>query len=194
MKGRESGMPEEDYWNTFFDPTEIIKSLVPVSNLNGDLVEFGAGYGTFTIPASTFFRGQTHAIDIDKSALNVLISNLDESSSRRIRVIERDFVEIGTGLENESCTHVMLYNILHIENPELLAKEAYRILKTGMSVSVIHWRSDIETPRGPNIEIRPKQEDCKRIMESVGFTQIQNVLLNQAAPYHFGMTFQKGEE
>jgi len=40
----------------------------------------------------------------------------------------------------------MIYNLLHIEQPEKLLKEAGRILKPGGTVSVIHWRSDIETP------------------------------------------------
>lgn len=68
-----------------------------------------------------------------------------EDYCKRIQIIERDFVENGTGLDAASCIHVMLYNILHIENPHLLASEAYHILKGGMSASVIHWRSDIET-------------------------------------------------
>ena len=50
MKTRESGMPEESLWATFFTPEEVLHKLgLPTA---GDVVDFGCGYGTFTIPAA----------------------------------------------------------------------------------------------------------------------------------------------
>jgi predicted O-methyltransferase YrrM len=49
MKGRESGMPDLSYWQTFFDEQSIIRSLIRLDNPS-KILEFGSGYGTFTIP------------------------------------------------------------------------------------------------------------------------------------------------
>ena len=42
----------------------------------------------------------------------------------------------------------LIYNLLHIENPEKLLNEAYRILQPGGKLSIIRWKLE-ETPRGP---------------------------------------------
>ncbi len=48
MKTRESGMPEEDTWDGFFDPSRVLE-LVGVTEACQDVADFGCGYGTFTI-------------------------------------------------------------------------------------------------------------------------------------------------
>lgn len=47
MKIRESGMPERDMWDKFFNPAKILDTLG--LNSQTDVVESGCGYGTFTI-------------------------------------------------------------------------------------------------------------------------------------------------
>ena len=39
---------------------------------------------------------------------------------------------------------------------------SFRILKDDGIISIIHWRSDIQTPRGPSLDIRPKPQDCEK--------------------------------
>ena len=65
MKGRESGMPEEDYWQSFFDADGVVETLFDAAGVAGDLVEFGCGYGTFTLPAARCTRGVVTALDIE---------------------------------------------------------------------------------------------------------------------------------
>ena len=43
MKGRESGMPDDAYWETFFNPRCILERMDCVVPC-GDVVEFGCGY------------------------------------------------------------------------------------------------------------------------------------------------------
>jgi SAM-dependent methyltransferase len=81
----------------------------------------------------------------------------------------------------------MIYNLLHLENPEALLAEAYRILKSDGVLSVIHWRSDIPTPRGPSLSIRPSLEQCRRWMTQAGFKAIELVDLQHCCPFHFGL-------
>jgi ubiquinone/menaquinone biosynthesis C-methylase UbiE len=86
----------------------------------------------------------------------------------------------------------MLFNILHAEKPEELLKEAYRILKTGGKLGVIHWNYDPETPRGPPIGIRPRPEQCAKWAIEVGF-KFEN--RHDLELYHYGLVFSKpGEE
>jgi hypothetical protein len=62
MKGRESGMPDESCWDSFFNPTCRVEKLECTC---GDVVEFGCGYGTFTIQAAKSTAGRVFALDID---------------------------------------------------------------------------------------------------------------------------------
>lgn len=45
MKTRESGMPDEMMWDTFFDPEVILDSL-GIKNVAGNIADLGCGYGT----------------------------------------------------------------------------------------------------------------------------------------------------
>ena len=51
MKLRESGMPEEVYWETLFDVGLILDRLGIDARLR-NVIEMGCGYGTFTIPVA----------------------------------------------------------------------------------------------------------------------------------------------
>lgn len=88
----------------------------------------------------------------------------------------------------------MVFNLLHIEDPVALLREAYRTLEGGGILSVIHWRSDIETPRGPPLAIRPRPEQCTNWITEVGFTSIHAISLATTAPYHFGLVARKPQE
>jgi len=159
MKGRESGMPEADYWETFFEPSQIVEKLIP-ANLDGTIVEFGSGYGTFTLPVARAHTVPVIGLDIEADLVTEIQAIALDKGLKNVRLTLRDFVADGTGEPDSSAAHVMLYNILHIENPIGLLAESYCILKPGGTLSIIHWRSDIVTPRGPSLDIRPTAEQC----------------------------------
>ncbi|MGC1548368.1 MAG: hypothetical protein WA777_07540, partial [Rhodanobacter sp.] len=50
LKCRESGMPEETIWSTFFDADTAMAQLWPESH--GNALELGCGFGTFTLAAA----------------------------------------------------------------------------------------------------------------------------------------------
>jgi tRNA G46 methylase TrmB len=64
MKVRESGMPPEDDWESFFNVELILRELLIDSQVK-DLVEIGCGYGTFTIPVARLIQGWLYAFDLD---------------------------------------------------------------------------------------------------------------------------------
>jgi SAM-dependent methyltransferase len=190
MKGRESGMPEEAFWATFFDPEAALEQLLIVGG-SYDIVEFGCGFGTFTLPAARRTRGVVTALDIEPEMVEVVRQKADVEQHDNIRPEVRDFVADGTGLKTASQGHAMIFNLLHLESPVALLREAYRVLGAGGVLSVIHWRSDIATPRGPSLEIRPTAEQCRAWMQEAGFKAIQSVDLQASCPYHFGLLGQR---
>lgn len=184
LKIRQSGMPDMAYWNSFFDAPGIIERLFS-NTPPGNTVEFGCGYGTFTIPASLSTRQTLYAFDIEPSAVQFVTELAQQLNISNIQLQQQDFIQNGTGLADESATHVMLYNLLHLENPGALLKQAYQLLKPNGVLSIMHWRSDIKTPRGPSLEIRPTPEQCQEWLKKAGFNSIEQIDIEDYAPYHF---------
>ena len=105
-----------------------------------------------------------------------------------VQTVLRDFVAEGTGLNNESVDYVMLFNILHIEDPGALLREAWRILRRGGKLGIIHWNYDPATPRGPSMDIRPKPEQCIQWAREAGFS---GPVQYDLKPYHYGIVLTK---
>jgi len=187
MKGRESGMPEESWWGSFFDADVAIRLFVGADGIHGDAVEFGCGYGTFTLPVARRCNGIVTALDIEPDMVARVQQQAAVTQLKNIRAALCDFVANGTGLESGSQTHAMIYNLLHLEHPIALLQEAHRILQVGGTLSVMHWRSDIQTPRGPSLDIRPTPEQCRTWLKEAGFRSIQTVDLQSSCPFHFGL-------
>ncbi|MHB1687892.1 MAG: class I SAM-dependent methyltransferase [Ignavibacteriaceae bacterium] len=183
MKIRDSGMPEETYWESFFD-TQFILSQLQIDNTVNDAVEFGSGYGTFTIPAAKIIKGNLHAFDIDPHMINRLKQKVREEKLSNIKIRQIDFIKEGTKLKSGSIDYAMLFNILHAEDPVKLLNEAYRVLKTGGKVGVIHWIHSASTPRGPSLDIRPKPEQCISWLNEAGFALGSGII--SLPPYHHG--------
>jgi len=189
MKIRESGMPERDMWEGFFNPNKILMTL-GLNNQINDAVEFGCGYGTFTIPAAKIVKGKIYALDIDPEMIRLTNEEAKKQESRNVETIQRDFITEGSGLSDGGVDYVMLFNILHFENPTVLLGEANRILKEGGKLGIIHWNYDKTTPRGPSMDIRPKPEQCIQWAKSVGFC---DPIRHDLKPYHYGIVLIKKE-
>ncbi len=187
MKGRESGMPEEEFWSSFFDPEGALERLLGQSEVRGNLVEFGCGYGIFTIPAARRTTGILSALDIEPEMVARIQSKAEECRLNNIRAQLRDFVANGTGLDSASQAHAMVFNLLHLEHPIALLHEVHRVLHSGGTLSVMHWRSDIPTPRGPSLKIRPTPEQCRKWIREAGFDRITNIDLEECCPFHYGL-------
>jgi SAM-dependent methyltransferase len=111
--------------------------------------------------------------------------------ARNIVVEQRDFVTAGSGRPDGSAACAILFNILHIEDPMDLLREAYRILRNGGTAAAIHWRHDIDTPRGPPRDIRPRPEQCAAWAAQAGFRAQGGVLDLPNSPWHWGMRLEK---
>lgn len=189
MKVRDSGMPEADYWDSLFDVERALDRLGVTSSIR-DLVEFGCGYGTFTLPAARRISGTLHALDLDDDAMKLAECRAREGDIRNIRFVRRDFIVDGTGLRNDSMDYAMVFNILHHENPEEILSEAFRIIRPGGIVGVMHWIHSDQTPRGPSLEIRPKPAFLRDKLIDVGFSVTEEQPID-CPPWHYGLIGRK---
>jgi SAM-dependent methyltransferase len=182
-------MPPAELWDGFFDPDSILEAL-GCGNLPGDVVEFGCGYGTFTIAAARRVIGIVYASDVDPAMVRATIERAAKAEVRNVVVQARDFVSEGCGRPDASVSFVMLFNILHIEDPMSLLREAHRVLRGAGVAGVIHWRHDVETPRGPSLDIRPSPAQCRAWAERAGLRwRVSPDLPN--SPWHWGMVLER---
>src|SRR5437870_127202 len=110
MQIRESGMPEERVWATFFQP-EIALRRLALTNDCREVVEFGCGYGTFTIPAAKIVQGTVHALDIDPAMVAATQKKAAEAGVQNVVVEARDFLQGELGVADGSADYAMLFNI-----------------------------------------------------------------------------------
>ncbi|MFW6353467.1 MAG: class I SAM-dependent methyltransferase [Verrucomicrobiota bacterium] len=177
-------MPDPEVWETFFAPERAL-DLFGCDRVVGDAVDLGCGYGTFSLPAARRIGGVLHAFDVDPAALAVLRVQAKRSGIGNLQLHERDFIAEGTSLPDGSVDFVMLFNILHGEEPETLLREARRILRPGAVAAVMHWRSDVPTPRGPDLAIRPRPEQVAIWAQAAGLEAGRAAIVIE--PFHFGL-------
>lgn len=188
MKIRESGMPGQKYWDSFFEPGQILDQL-GVTAACGDLVEFGCGYGTFTIPAAQRISGTVRALDLEPDMVHATKELAWSSGVDNIELHLRDFVADGSGLADQTVDYAMVFNILHVDNPLALLREAYRNLSDGGLLGIIHWIHDEKTPRGPPLSMRPHPEQCCSWAQAAGFHMEGQIL--DLPPFHYGLVMRR---
>jgi SAM-dependent methyltransferase len=182
-------MPASEQWESYFDAAGILDAL-GCERVSGDAIEFGCGYGTFTIPCAQRVSGIVYALDIDPLMVAATAVRASQRGVKNVFVERRDFVSEGCGRGSESANLVLLFNILHIEDPISLLKEAHRVLCVGGRVVAIHWKYDPQTPRGPPLDIRPRPEQCRAWGEEAGFKWVLQAGL-PGTPWHWGMVLSK---
>jgi SAM-dependent methyltransferase len=188
MKLRDSGMPEEEYWESLFD-VPLILSALGIDFRTNDVAELGCGYGTFSIPVAKAIRRTLYTFDIEQDMLTRTAVRAEHAGLANVVVQHRDVMAQGFDVPRP-VDAVLLFNILHCEQPERLLGHAIEALKPGGKVLVIHWRCDRQTPRGPSLEIRPKPETIVAWAEATGRLVASGGVLD-LPPWHFGLVFER---
>ena len=189
MKLRESGMPEEVYWETLFDVGLILDRLRVDARLR-NVVELGCGYGTFTIPVAKRISGTLTAFDIDEAMVDRTRQRAATARAYNVVYAVRDVFADGFGGERASKDACLLFNILHCEEPARLLAKAAQVVRPGGAVLVIHWRCDPATPRGPNMEIRPRPEQIASWAMETGLLEAEGPVID-LPQWHYGLRLRR---
>jgi SAM-dependent methyltransferase len=177
MKIRDSGMPEEDYWETLFD-VPLITERLGIAQFH-DVAELGCGYGTFSIPVARAIQGTLYTYDVDPE---MLARTKQRAAELPIVCEHRDIMESGFGVQVDAA---LLFNILHTDQPIRLLEHA---ATAAPNVLAIHWRHG-ETPRGPSLDIRPRPEQIVEWGREAGLALIGDVI--DLPPWHYGLKLQR---
>jgi SAM-dependent methyltransferase len=178
MKVRDSGMPVEANWESLFDVPLILSRLG--LNRFHDVAELGCGYGTFTVPVAKAVSGTVYTFGVDPE---MIARTKRRATGLRIVCHHRDVLAMGFGVRADA---VLLFNILHCNEPIALLRHAANALNRSGEVLVIHWRYG-ETPRGPNLNIRPKPEQLIEWAATAGLEPVGDVI--DLPPWHYGRRF-----
>lgn len=190
MKYRESGMPSEQMWDTFFNPNEVLNKM-GIDKQIRTLIDIGCGYGTFLLPIAESISTKVIGLDIDYEMIEVCRNKIKDCNTSKIELVQGDISIDNTIKELEKykgeIDYITLFNILHCEEPTNLLKNIYDILNDNGRIGITHWKHE-KTPRGPSMEIRPTPEMIIKWALKAGFTLENQVEL---PPYHYGLVFIK---
>lgn len=175
-------MPDERHWESLFD-VPLILSRLDIGRFH-DVAELGCGYGTFTVPIAKAISGTVYTFDVEPE---MIARTNERAAGLRVVCDQRDVMESGFGVQVDA---VLLFNILHCEQPLSLLRRAASALQPGGEVLVIHWRYG-ETPRGPNLDIRPRPEQIAEWAEHAGLKSVGHVI--DLPPWHYGLRFAKAQ-
>lgn len=177
MRVRDSGMPDEAHWESLFDVPLILERL-GVKRFR-DVAELGCGYGTFTAPVAQAIPGTVYAFDLDAAMVE---RTRARTVGLRVAPQLRDVAVEGFGVKVDA---VLLFNILHGEDPHQLLALAADALRPGGEVLAIHWRHG-PTPRGPTLDIRPRPEQIAAWGRETGKLEPCGEPVD-LPPWHFGL-------
>jgi hypothetical protein len=182
---RESGMPERMLWESYFEPKVVIQSFG--ISCNSRVLELGAGYGTFSEAVASQCRELVMS-EVDASLAQDVTSRINDASCQNVSMINGDFFELQHFRDLGKFDEILLFNILHMEQPIPFLEGLRELCVTNSKIHVMHWRTDVETPRGPPLAIRSTPDQCVQWLESAGFSYYRIVPL-KGAIHHFGLTF-----
>ncbi len=176
MKIRDSGMPDEAYWESLFD-VPLILSRLGIAKFH-DVAELGCGYGTFSIPVAQKISGTLYTFDIDPA---MIARTKERAAGLRVICESRDVMDAGFGVQVDA---VLLFNILHCERPIQLLRHAANAVRRDGEVLIIHWRH-AATPRGPALDIRPRPDQVIAWGREAGLEPLGHV--TDLPPWHYGL-------
>lgn len=190
MKYRESGMPSEDLWTSFFDPFTCAVRLGIDKNIH-NLIDIGCGYGTFLFPFSKIVSGNVVGIDIDEEMIEICRNKISDEGITNIQLIQGNIAQRDTQFKIKerigNIDYACLFNILHCEEPVRLMTLVRNILNDKGKIGITHWINE-QTPRGPSQEIRPTPEQIINWASQAGLAMEKQVEL---PPFHYGLVFTK---
>ena len=172
----------------FLNPEGVINAI----GIGAGMVvaDFGAGSGFYTIPAARAVgpTGKVYALDVQKSALEVIKSKAKEARLLNINPMWADLDKRGGSHLADASVHVVLIsNILfQTDNKKEMLEEAFRVLEPNGRIALIDWA--FSARGGPPTARVVKSETAEELLETAGFRKVSEFSAGDA---HYGLLYQK---
>jgi ubiquinone/menaquinone biosynthesis C-methylase UbiE len=140
--------------------SQVIGMLRQVGVQRGQTVlDFGCGYGAYTIPVAEIIgeHGIVYALDKDKGALDELMRKAESGGLKNIVRMETSG-ELEIDIADESVDIVLMFNVFHsfyfpkTEDRRRLLGEIHRIMKSSAILLVTAWPNLIEPENEDDVE------------------------------------------
>jgi ubiquinone/menaquinone biosynthesis C-methylase UbiE len=160
------------------------------------VLDFGCGYGMYTIPVAEIVgeQGTVYALDKDTEALDALMQKAESAGLKNIRRMDTSG-ELDLKLNDKSVDAVLLFEVYHnfyfpkAKDRRRLLGEIYRIMKPSASLYISVWPNAIGLETVDEIknagfrlkkETNGTSEDCNALKACavLGFKKIMFVTIN----------------
>ncbi|TAN58296.1 class I SAM-dependent methyltransferase [Patescibacteria group bacterium] len=180
----------------FINPEQIVKNFEVWPGMVA--ADFGSGSGRYVLEIAQKMNnsglpagkaGTVYAIDIQKNLLEAIKSEAEKRHLSNVDIIWADIEsKEGTKLANGILDFAIASNILfQIVNKEALAKEIFRVLKSGGRMALIDWTASFGgTGPAPKAVVAKKEAEIIFIQE--GFLEEKEF---PAGDNHYGIIFKK---
>jgi ubiquinone/menaquinone biosynthesis C-methylase UbiE len=126
---------------------KVLEVLRQIGIKRGQTVlDFGCGYGAYTIPIAEIVgeQGRVYALDKDKEALDALIQKAESAGLKNIVRMDTSG-ELKIELTDESVDIVLLFDVFHsfyfpqADDRRRLLSEIRRVIKPSASLAISVW-------------------------------------------------------
>ncbi len=171
----------------FSDPEKVIGQMFVAEGMT--VADFGAGVGFYALRLAKKVGpyGRVFAIDAHPDYLRKIKNEAVRAGYEQVEVIQGDLeAQKGSGLVSASADRIIISNVLfQSEKPELIIKEAKRVLKHDGKVAVVDW-ADSFSQIGPHPDHVLTLDETKGLFESNGF-KLESYL--DAGTHHYGLMY-----
>jgi ubiquinone/menaquinone biosynthesis C-methylase UbiE len=152
--------------------SQILELLRQIGIKRGQTVlDFGCGYGAYTIPVAEIVgdQGRVYALDKDKEALDVLTQKAESAGLKNIGRMDTSG-ELEIGIIDESVDVVLLFDVFHsfyfpqADDRRRLLSEIRRVMKPSAFLAISVWPNLAEPETEDEIKkanFRLEKEACE---------------------------------
>jgi SAM-dependent methyltransferase len=127
----------------------------------------------------------SRSFDVDPAMVERTRQRAAELPHGKLVCRVRDVMRDGFGVRGVDAA--LVFNLLHCEDPVALLEKAADAIRPGGHVLVIHWRYG-DTPRGPGLNIRPRQEQIAAWAHQTGRLIPEGDAID-LPPWHYGWRY-----
>ena len=183
MRLKETDMPLEKEWRTYFSPKKTLATLGLKKGMS--VADFGCGYGTFAIAAAEIVgkSGKVYAIDMDPKMLRAVS---ERASKKRLKNVTPILADISTMKKwrEPLVDFLLLANIIHGTKSKVrLLKAARDTLRLNGIIAILNWNVE-KTPRGPPMRMRPTKDETIELLNKAGYA---SPVVVDVLPYHYAV-------